>query len=83
LAALDLSGAPDLREETEAILRSHDLPVLLDASLDTDAIVEALERDKKRTGAGVGFVLLPRPGEPQTGQILDPAKVRAAVEGLR
>jgi shikimate kinase/3-dehydroquinate synthase len=83
LAALDLSGAPDLREETEAILRSHDLPVSLDASLDTDAIVEALERDKKRTAAGVGFVLLPRPGEPQTGQILDPAKVRAAVEGLR
>ena len=45
-------------------------------------ILAALQRDKKRTAAGVGFVLLSEPGEPRTGQLVDPAKVRAAVEEL-
>ncbi len=31
---------------------------------------------------GVGFVLLAEPGEPRTGELVDPAKVRAAVEEL-
>jgi shikimate kinase/3-dehydroquinate synthase len=83
LAALELSAATSLRAETEEILRRHDLPVSLDPSLDTGAIIEALERDKKRTAAGVGFVLISEPGAPRTGQVLDPANVRAAVEGLR
>jgi hypothetical protein len=45
--------------------------------------VAAVERDKKRTPEGVGFVLLPRPGEPRTGQAVDRASLRAAVEELR
>lgn len=82
LAALRLSEAPQLREEVEAILRRHVLPVRLDAGADVEAILETLQRDKKRTAAGVGFVLLSEPGEPRTGQLVDPAKVRAAVEEL-
>jgi shikimate kinase/3-dehydroquinate synthase len=82
LAALRLSDADGLRSEVEAILAWHGLPTRLDAEVSTDAILNALQRDKKRTTAGVGFVLLSEPGHPRTGQIVDPAKVRAAVEEL-
>jgi len=82
LAALRLSDAPALREETEAILSRHGLPVALDPAIDVEATLDALQRDKKRTAAGVGFVLLSEPGTPRTGQIVDPDRVRAAVEEL-
>ncbi len=82
LAALRLSDAPELREEVESILRRHGLPVALDPAVDVAVTLAALERDKKRTAAGVGFVLLSEPGEPRTGELVDPAKVRAAVEEL-
>ena len=48
----------------------------------SDAVLAALERDKKRTSAGLGFVLLERPGEPRPGQSIDPGRVRAAVSEL-
>jgi len=83
LAALRLSEAPELRDEVEKSLRSHGLPVAFDPALEIDAILEALQRDKKRKAEGVGFVLLSEPGSPRVGQLLDPAKVRAAVEELR
>jgi shikimate kinase / 3-dehydroquinate synthase len=82
LAALRLSDAASLRDEVEEILRRHDLPVELDPAIGVAAVLEALQRDKKRTAEGVAFVLLPEPGKPQVGQLLDPAKVRAAVEEL-
>lgn len=82
LAALRLSGAPDLREEVHGILRRHQLPVALDPGVSVEDVLAVLERDKKRTAAGVGFVLLSEPGKPRTGEIVDPAKVRAAVEEL-
>jgi shikimate kinase/3-dehydroquinate synthase len=83
LAALRLSEAPQLREEVEEMLGRHGLPVALDAAIGVDAILDALQRDKKRTAVGVGFVLLSEPGAPRVGQSLDPAKVRLAVEELR
>jgi shikimate kinase / 3-dehydroquinate synthase len=82
LAALRLSGAAELRDEVDAILARHRLPTKLDSKVDLDAVLAALQRDKKRTAAGVGFVLLSEPGQPRTGQIVDEAKVRAAVEEL-
>ncbi len=82
LAALRLSGAAALRDEVEEILRRHDLPVALDPPIDVDEILAALQRDKKRTAEGVGFVLLSEPGEPRTGQLVDPGRVREAVEEL-
>jgi shikimate kinase/3-dehydroquinate synthase len=82
LAALRLSDAAALREEVESALRQHDLPVRLDPAVDVDAILDALQRDKKRTAAGVGFVLLSEPGKPRVGQLVDPARVRSAVEEL-
>ena len=82
LAALRLSDAPGLRTEVGEVLARHGLPVELDPTVQVDTAIDALRRDKKRTAAGVGFVLLSEPGKPRTGQIVDPAKVRAAVEEL-
>jgi 3-dehydroquinate synthetase/shikimate kinase len=82
LAALRLSDAPELRDEVEGILARHELPTSLDVAFDSERIMDVLQRDKKRTAAGVGFVLLSQPGEPRTGQLVDEAKVRAAVEEL-
>jgi shikimate kinase/3-dehydroquinate synthase len=82
LAALRLSDAPELRDECEGLLGRHGLPVRLDQEIAIEDVLAALQRDKKRTAAGVGFVLLSEPGHPRTGQIIDEAKVRAAVEEL-
>jgi 3-dehydroquinate synthetase/shikimate kinase len=82
LATLRLSEAPELRDEVEALLGRHGLPIALDPALAVDDVLEALQRDKKRTAAGVGFVLLSTPGAPRPGQLVDPARVRAAVEEL-
>jgi len=83
LAALRLSDAENLRREVREVLERFGLPVSLDGSVEIDAVLEAVGRDKKRTEAGVGFVLLSEPGEPRTGQVVDPARVREAVEELR
>src|SRR5207253_5368046 len=82
LAALSLSGAADLRNEVERILNRHGLPTRLKADVDVSLVLELLQQDKKRTAAGVGFVLLSEPGKPRTGELVDPAKVRVAVEEL-
>jgi len=82
LAALRLSDAAALREETKEILARHGLPTSLDPAIEIEPTLAALQRDKKRAAAGVGFVLLSEPGAPRTGELVDPAKVRAAVEEL-
>jgi shikimate kinase/3-dehydroquinate synthase len=82
LAALRLSDAPALHEECETILGRHGLPLQLDPAIAIEDVLAALERDKKRTAAGVGFVLLAEPGEPRVGELVDPGRVREAVEEL-
>jgi shikimate kinase/3-dehydroquinate synthase len=82
LAALRLSGAEELRAEVDSILRRHGLPAALDPAIDVEDTLVALGRDKKRTSAGVGFVLLAEPGKPRYGEPVEPGKVRAAVEEL-
>ena len=82
LAALELSDAKDLRDEVRQILDLHALPFKLAPHIQVDEVLGFLQLDKKRTAAGVGFVLLSEPGKPRTGQLVDPAKVRAAVEEL-
>jgi 3-dehydroquinate synthetase len=71
-----------LRDEVKVILERHGLPTRISSLMEVGPILSALERDKKRTAAGVGFVLLSEPGKPRPGQIVDPAKVREAVEEL-
>jgi shikimate kinase/3-dehydroquinate synthase len=83
LAALDLSDAPALRDEVEALLTRHGLPTRLDSAVDVTDVLAAVERDKKRTEDGLGFVLCREPGAVTTGERVDPDRVRAAVERLR
>jgi shikimate kinase / 3-dehydroquinate synthase len=82
LAALRLSGAEELRAEVAALLGGQGLPTSLDAGVSIDGVLEAIERDKKRTTEGIGFVLLERPGEPRWGERVEADRVRAAVEEL-
>ncbi len=84
LAALRLSEAPALREEVETILVRHGLPVRIEEAEEAplEAILNAVQRDKKKTAAGVGFVLLSEPGQPRIGQLVPEGAVRAAVEEL-
>ena len=81
LAALRLSGASDLRDEVESILERHGLPTALTPP-EEDILFEAMERDKKRTAAGVGFVLLSEPGKPRSGQVLSRDEIEKAVKEL-
>jgi shikimate kinase / 3-dehydroquinate synthase len=82
LAALRLSGADELRAEVAELLHREGLPTALDPAVETEAVLEAIERDKKRSGDAVRFVLLERPGEPVPGQRVEPEAVRAAVAEL-
>lgn len=82
LVALRLSGADGLRAEVASLLAEHGLPTMLDSAVSVDGVLAAIGRDKKRTGEGVGFVLLERPGEPRWGEPVADDRVRAAVEEL-
>lgn len=82
LAALRLSGADALREEVGALLARHGLPTHLDPSVDTGAVLAAIELDKKADADGVPFVTLERPGAAVTGVRLDGDTIRSAVEEL-
>jgi shikimate kinase / 3-dehydroquinate synthase len=82
LAALRLSGQPELRDEVCDLLAAQGLPVTLEAA-DPDAVVMATARDKKRLGEGpVPFVLLAAPGEPQPGCSVPARDLLAAVREL-
>jgi shikimate kinase/3-dehydroquinate synthase len=82
LAALRLSGQPDLREEVALLLDARGLPTALNG-VDPDAVVMATARDKKRVGEGpVPFVLLDRPGAARPGVAVPPRELIAAVREL-
>ena len=82
LAALRLSDAPELRESVRRWCELHGLPVELDPGVDVDAVVRAVQFDKKKTSRGVGFVLLAKPGEPMIDRIVPEDRVRNSVEEL-
>jgi shikimate kinase/3-dehydroquinate synthase len=82
LAALRLSGADELRAEVAELLARQGRPTALDPAIGTESVLEAIERDKKRSGGAVRFVLLERPGEPVPGQRVEAEAVRAAVNEL-
>jgi shikimate kinase/3-dehydroquinate synthase len=81
LGALRLSERPQLRDEVERLLSAHGLATRLDG-VSPDQIVPFLERDKKRTGERVPFVLIDQPGVVTPGHELDPASVEAALQEL-
>jgi shikimate kinase/3-dehydroquinate synthase len=81
LAALRLSGEGELRERVRELMLARGLPVRIDEG-SLDGILTAMDRDKKRTGASVPFVLVRAPGDVQFGCELAPEDVRAAVKEL-
>jgi shikimate kinase/3-dehydroquinate synthase len=81
LGALRLSERPQLRDEVERLLAAHGLPTRLEG-VAPDEVIPFLERDKKRVGERVPFVLVDQPGLVTPGHELDPASVRAALEEL-
>jgi shikimate kinase / 3-dehydroquinate synthase len=83
LAALRLSRAERLREDVREQLARAGLPVKLDAAVGVEAVLEALDRDKKRDAEGVRFVLIEQPGEAHEEQRVEPDRVREAIEELR
>ena len=81
LAALRLSGAEQLREQAQEMMRARGLPTRL-AGASAEEVVAATRRDKKRLHGEVPFVLVDRPGAVQIGHAVPEAQVRAAVAEL-
>ncbi|HEV7942848.1 MAG TPA: bifunctional shikimate kinase/3-dehydroquinate synthase [Solirubrobacteraceae bacterium] len=81
LAALRLSGAEQLREQVQEMMRVRGLPARL-VGASAEDVVAATRRDKKRLHGEVPFVLVDRPGAVQIGHAVPEAQVRAAVAEL-
>ena len=81
LGALRLSERPQLRDEVERLLAARGLPTRLNG-VTPDEIVPFLERDKKRIGERVPFVLVDQPGVVTPGNELDPSSVESALREL-
>ena len=78
LAALRLSGRDALRAEVAELLGARGLPARFGGA-GVDEVVALVERDKKRIGGRVPFVLVEAPGEVTPGHHVEPADLRAAV----
>jgi shikimate kinase/3-dehydroquinate synthase len=79
LAALRLSDREALRGEVAELLAARALPLKFGGA-SVDRVLELVERDKKRSGGRVPFVLVDAPGDVTPGHEVDPDALRAAVE---
>jgi shikimate kinase/3-dehydroquinate synthase len=82
LAALRLSDRDSLRAEVAELLAARGLPLRFTGA-SVDDVLALVERDKKREGGRVPFVLVEAPGEVTPGHQVDAAALRAAVEEAR
>ncbi len=78
LAALSLSGQPQLRATVAGLLEAHGLPTHAEG-VDPDAVAAATARDKKRVGETVPFVLVDAPGGVHQGREVSAAELRGAL----
>ncbi len=81
LAALRLSDRDALRREVAELLGAQGLPLTFRGAA-VDEVVAFCDRDKKREGGRVGFVLVQAPGEVTPGHAVSPADLHATVEEL-
>ena len=79
LAALRLSGKDALRREVAELFAARGLPASFSGA-SVDEVVTRTQRDKKRTGGKVPFVLVEAPGDVTPGHDVAPGDLRAAVE---
>ena len=82
LCALRLSGRDALREEVAALLEARGLPLAFTGASSED-VLAAVQRDKKRAGGSVPFVLVEAPGQVVPGHVMESAELRAAVDEVR
>jgi len=82
LVALRLSGREPLRAEVAELLVQHGLPQSFSGA-STDEVLALVERDKKRSGGRIPFVLVEAPGEVTPGHDVPAADLRAAIEEVR
>ena len=88
LAACRLSVEKSGLTEKEAArissaLASYKLPLRLNDSIETEAIVFALKKDKKFAAGSTRFVLLKRLGDAFVSDAVTEADIRRVIEGLR
>jgi 3-dehydroquinate synthetase len=88
LAALRISSEtagldPRVRGRVGDVLARHALPTRLDPEVETDAVLEAVGRDKKADGRSLNMVLLEAVGAPRINADPPAAMVREAIEELR
>jgi shikimate kinase/3-dehydroquinate synthase len=79
LASLRLSGRDALRAEVAELLAARGLPLSFSGA-SVDDVLALVERDKKRVGGRVRFVVVEAPGDITPGHEVAPAALRAAVE---
>jgi shikimate kinase / 3-dehydroquinate synthase len=79
LAALRLSDRDALRAEVAELLAARGLPHAFKGA-GVDEVLELVQRDKKREGGRVPFVLIDAPGDVTPGHEVDPDALRSAVE---
>lgn len=78
------AGLPaDEAERVLAALRAFHLPLHVPSGLSTDAIMDALARDKKFESGRVRFVLLERLGRAVLSSAVSAADIREVVEALK
>jgi 3-dehydroquinate synthase len=82
--SVEKSGLPEHEAaRVSEALDTYRLPVQLDASIETEAILSALKKDKKFAAGGIRFVLLKRLGDAFVSDAVTEADIRRAIEGLR
>ncbi|MGI8750368.1 MAG: bifunctional shikimate kinase/3-dehydroquinate synthase [Thermoleophilaceae bacterium] len=82
LAALRLSGRDALRSEVGELLAAHGLPLCFEGA-SVENVVALTQRDKKRAGDTVPFVLVQAPGEVTPGHKVPEAALHEAVAEVR
>ncbi len=82
LAALRLSGQDELRREVAELLSARGLPGAFKGA-GVDDVLAVVDRDKKRVGDTVPFVLVEEAGRVTPGHEVAADELRAAVEEVR
>jgi shikimate kinase / 3-dehydroquinate synthase len=82
LVALRLSGREPLRAEVAELLGARGLPLSFTGP-SVDDVLELVERDKKRSGGRVPFVLVEAPGQVTPGHDVPLDELRAAIQEVQ
>ncbi|MEA2449836.1 MAG: shikimate kinase / 3-dehydroquinate synthase [Thermoleophilaceae bacterium] len=82
LAALRLSGREQLRREVSSLLAGQGLPVTFEGP-SAEEVAQLVQRDKKRRGGRVPFVLVQAPGDVTPGHDVPDDELLAAIAEVR